>query len=236
MAGLKKWSRRRRDAVLINILGGLMKATQYQYKGRDLDYSGSQENWDYISESLELHREQAKQELERAKKKHAEAVEREELVVSLMKGAKRNEHLFYKLHLLLTSVDGEEDANRRAVNISFLRNPPSTMHGVIHRSIKIDGENLNTRKASYLFEDVENYLLYRESVISVSICYLQGYTFFKLNFFYDVLGKCIAKKYRKPEIRVVEQDRAIRMLKTKRLLKRFSKEHPAVYAAYLMDK
>lgn len=213
-----------------------MNATQYQYKGRDLDYSGSQENWDYISESLEMHREEAEQELEQAKVKHAEAVKREELVNSLMKGAERNEHLFYKLHLLLTSFDGEEDANRRAVNITFLRNPPATMHGVIHRSFKIDGLTLNTKKASCLFEDVSSHLLYSESLIWVSICYLQDYTFFMFDFFYDVVGKRVSTRYRKPGIRIIQPDKAIQILKTRRLLKRFMKEHPAVYAAYLMDK
>lgn len=213
-----------------------MKAKQYQYRGRDLDYSGSQENWEFISDSLDKHREQAVQELELAKAEYAEAVKREELVIASLRDAERDEHLFYKLHLMTNKDWDEEAASKKATIVCFQRHPPKTFHGMYHRSLKIGDQTLSTKKASFLFEQVDDETLNYADHIWVTIYYLQGYTFFMLQYRYNVLEKRMAKNQPRVEIKVIETEKMMQGIKTRRLLKRFMKEHPAVYAAYLMDK
>ncbi|PKL23817.1 MAG: hypothetical protein CVV47_13485 [Spirochaetae bacterium HGW-Spirochaetae-3] len=213
-----------------------MKAKPYECFGCELEFTGSQENWDYISEALAKHKIDAEKELDFAKAEYAKSVEREERVKLLMTEREHSEHLFYKIHLFLTQYFEEADAERLATNIIFLRNPPQSLHGMVHRTIKKEGLTLSTKKASYLFDDISDHLMHCKSVLWVSICYLQDYTFFMFSYYYDIIEKRIAKGYTKPLFSIVDTDKAIRMLKTRRLLNKFKKSHPAVYAAYLMDK
>jgi hypothetical protein len=122
-----------------------MKANPYLYFRHEMEFTGSQENWDYISETLEKHKIDAENELEFAKAEYAKAVEREEQVKLLMAEREHKEHLFYKLHLLLTHDYEEVEAERLANNIMFLRNPPKSLHGMVHRNIKIEGRTLRHR-------------------------------------------------------------------------------------------
>jgi len=213
-----------------------MKPKPYVYNRMEIDYNNSKENWDFISDSLDKHREEAEQELERAKAEYAKSIEKEERVLSLKKEAERNEHLFYKLHLMTNKDWDEETASKKATIVCFQRHPPESFHGMYHRSMKIGDQTLNTKKASFLFEQVNDESLNYSDHMWITIYYLQDYTFFMLQYRYDVLEKRMAKNQQKVDIKVVETEKMMKMLKTRRLLKKFIKNHPAVYAGYLMEK
>lgn len=213
-----------------------MKPKPYVYNRKEIDYNNSQENWNYLKSCVDEHRASSEKELEQAQAQYTAATDLESRV-SLMIGADAvDEHSFYKLHLMIRHDWDEKTASEQASIICFERHPPESFHGMYHRSQKVGDQTLSTKKASYLCEHVNDVTLYYWKYLIVTIYYIQDYTFFQLRYFYNVLKKRLDDRQRKPEITIVETEDMIRMLKSRRLLKRFKKEHPAVYAAYLMDK
>jgi hypothetical protein len=216
--------------------GADMKPKPYVHNRKEINYNNSQENWDYLKSCVEEHKTSSKEEFELAKERFKSAKNFEAKVSSMMLSDELDEHLFYKLHLMTMYDWDEETASRKATIICFQRNPPESFQGLYHRSLKIGDQTLNTKKASFLFEQVNDESLNYSEHIWITIYYLQDYTFFMLQYRYDVVEKRMAKDQRKVVIKVVETEKMMKRLKTNRLFKRFMKNHPAVYAAYLMEK
>jgi len=213
-----------------------MNPRSYHRHGHEIDFNGSQENWDYISKSVEKHMKNNEEQLAQAKASYEESLEVESRVVESLNSMDRTEQLFYKLHLMIENGFDEEKAEKQSAIICFQRNPPKSFHGIFNRSLKVDGLTISTKNAVYLFEEVNDNSLLWSGGVWVTIYYLQEFTFFKINYFYDVVENHITKKKKRPTITVIEAGKVVKMLKSKNLLNRFKKEHRIVYAAYLMEK
>jgi hypothetical protein len=216
--------------------GADMKPKPYHRHGHEIDFNGSQENWDYISKSIVKHMMNNEEKLAQAKANYEESLDVENRVVESLGSMDRTEQLFYKLHLMIEYGFDEEKSEKQSAIICFQRNPPKTFHGIFNRSLKVDGRLINTKNAVYLFEEVNDNSLIWSGGVWVTIYYLQDFTFFVIHYFYDVVENHLTKKKKRPTITVIEAGKVMKMLKSKNLLNRFKKEHRIVYAEYLANK